>query len=310
MASVLVIMATYNGEEHVEEQIESILEQSDVDVSLYISDDCSTDHTLEICKRYAQANDNIVVSRNDCNKRVAKNFMDALYGADLSSYDYIAFSDQDDVWLPDKLIQAIAAIERSGSGPRLYYSDVLNVDSHLGNPKTEYFPFIPYAKSLKLLLTINWALGCTMVFNRAFADEISSYIPPSWPRIHDVWVHLVALAHGWTVPDLDHSYILRRITGDNQVGMRKFGSLGIRRFLVALRALFSSRDRFSTTAVKYLLEGYWQSLPEESLCVLESFLKLNGSFFGRVRLAFDRDFAGPYSLENTLYRIKMLLGMY
>lgn len=308
--SVLVIMATYNGEKYVGEQIESILAQENVSVQLHISDDCSTDCTYEICVRYASANDNVTVHRNDKNKRVARNFMDVLYGADVAQFDYYAFSDQDDVWLPDKLDQAIAMLQKRSSDAALYYSDVSNVDANLENEKGEYRPFAPYALSLKLLLTVNWASGCTMVFNRAFAEEITSYVPQTWPRLHDGWAHLVALAHGWTVPDLERSYILRRITGDNQVGSRGLGLLSIRRVMTAIRSVLKSRDRFSTTTVEYLLEGYSETLPEESVRTLESFLQLNKSFTGRIRLAFDCGYHGPYPIENALYKIKMLLGMY
>lgn len=308
--SVLVIMATYNGEKYVSEQIESILAQENVSVHLHISDDCSTDRTYEICARYANTNDNVVVHRNDQNKRVARNFMDVLYEADLTRFDYFAFSDQDDVWLPDKLAHAIGMLKKRDPHAALYYSDVLNVDAKLEDGKNEYRPFAPYALSLKLLLTANWASGCTMVFNRAFAKAITSYVPPTWPRLHDGWAHLVALAHGWAVPDLNHAYIMRRITGDNQVGTRGFGFLGIRRLATAARSVLKSRDRFSTTTVEYLLEGYGDTLPEESIRVLESFQRSKRSLFDRIRLSFDSGYCGPYPVENALYRIKMLLGMY
>lgn len=309
--SVLVIMATYNGEKYVSEQIESILSQENVSTRLYITDDCSTDRTYEICTKYASENDNVVVHRNNQNKRVARNFMNVLYETDIAQFDYYAFSDQDDVWLPDKLAHAIAKLDKCSSDAALYYSDVTNVDANLENGRGEYYPFAPYVLSLKLLLTVNWASGCTMVFNRSFAEVITSYVPQTWPRLHDGWAHLVALAHGWTVPDLEHAYILRRITGDNQVGTRGFGLLGARRVMAGFRSVFESRDRcFSTTTVEYLLDGYRETLPEESVRTLESFLQLNKSFTGRIRLALDRGYRGPYPIENALYKIKMLMGMY
>lgn len=309
--SVLVMMATYNGEKYVAEQIESILAQSDVDVHLIISDDCSTDSTYYICQSFERRNSNVVVRRNESNKRVARNFMDMLYGADASAFDYFAFSDQDDYWLPNKLHAAISKMKKAGDGPRLYYSDVTNVDEALRGGKREYFPFARFCESFELLLTVSWASGCTMVFNSLFAKELQKYRPASWPRLHDGWVHLVALSCGWEVPDLENSYLLRRLSGKNQVGDRGFGSVRIDRLRASLSELIKTGfSHYSAVTANYLYDGYADSMGDKNKAILASYLKRLRTFRGRLSLAFDAAYRGPYKIENRLYSLKMLVNYY
>lgn len=309
--SVLVMMATYNGEKYVAEQIESILNQEGVNVSLLISDDCSTDDTVVICRELAKQDNRIQVKEHAENVGVTLNFMNMVYEADSTGFDFFAFSDQDDYWLPEKLISAVSLIETKKDGPHLYYSDILNVDGDLKGDMPEYRSFAPFAGSLKLLFTMNWALGCTMVFNAPFLDLLQLYRPPTWPRIHDVWIHLVALSCRCVVPDLNNAHILRRITGDNVVGAKEWGRIGFKRLLLSTVDFLSRRgDHYSVETAEYLLMGYSTRMPEENRLAVEDFINSSKTFVGRIRLAFDEDFKGPYSNENFLYFIKMLLNFY
>lgn len=309
--SVLVMMATYNGEKYVEEQIESILNQEGVNITLLISDDCSSDDTVAICRNLAKRDNRIQVKENSKNVGVTLNFMNMVFMADPTLFDFFAFSDQDDYWLPKKLISAIREIEKKKDGPYLYYSDILNVDDSLKFGKPEYRPFAPFTGSLKLLFTMNWALGCTMVFNSSFLELLQLYRPPTWPRIHDVWVHLVALSCGCVVSDLNNAYILRRITGDNVVGAKGWGRIGAKRLLRSFADfLAGGNGHYSVVAAEYLLKGYSTQMPEENRLTVEDFINCSKSFAGRIRLAFDKGFKGPYSNENFLYSVKMLINFY
>ena len=143
LPKVLVLMATYNGERYLREQVDSILSQKDVDVTLLITDDCSTDGSYEIAQKYAESDPRVISKRNEANVGVGMNFLNMLYGAEPGQYDYVAFSDQDDVWLDDKLAVACRAIADEAAKPDakrvdpfgipvLYCSDLLNVDIDLG----------------------------------------------------------------------------------------------------------------------------------------------------------------------------------
>ena len=307
---VLVMMATYNGEKYVAEQIDSILAQENVDVTLLISDDGSTDSTVAICDSYSNRYPNVLFKVNSNNKGLSKNFMDMVYQTDSESFDYFAFSDQDDYWMPCKLNKAIEKILSTREGPRLYYSDVLNTNENLDGGAGEYRPFVPYANSFGLLLTINWASGCTMVFNSAFCNKLKQYEPKTWPRIHDGWVHLVALGCGWAVPDLERSFIKRRISANNQVGERNLGSASLSRLLKALKAFFLKRNHDYLNIAQELDKGFKDCLTDNNSELLCQFIASRDNVLKRIEIAFSKSYVGPYSYENLMHVAKAILGVY
>lgn len=308
--SVLVMMATYNGEKYVAEQIDSILAQENVEVTLLISDDGSSDSTPQICAEYSLKFENVIFSVNEKNKGLAKNFMDMLYRTDVLYYDYFAFSDQDDYWLPEKLAKAIGKLNDSGYGPRLYYSDVCNVDENLKGGSLEYGCFAPYSGSMGLLLTINWASGCTMVFNSCFASILQECEPSSWPRYHDGWVHLVARSLNAQVSDLGHSYIRRRISGHNQVGERGLNKISPKRVSVILTAILSPSEHDLTNTASMLLEHYGKYMSNSDRSVVQRFVDGRYSIRKRISMMFDSEFKQPYLLEDVMFKGKMLFNIY
>ena len=99
--SVCVMMSTYNGQRFLREQIDSILNQKDVQVFLWIRDDGSTDDTVEIVEDYMNRANNIFLIKGR-NIGLGCSFMELIYQTP-DTYTYYAFSDQDDIWLEDKL---------------------------------------------------------------------------------------------------------------------------------------------------------------------------------------------------------------
>lgn len=105
--SVSVVMCTYNGEKYIREQLDSIFNQTYPIEKIYIQDDCSTDKTIEIVKEYAKKHSNLFYKINEIQLGVNKNFLKALRQVDT---EYIAISDQDDIWSPNKIEKQILAI--------------------------------------------------------------------------------------------------------------------------------------------------------------------------------------------------------
>ena len=218
MNRVAVLLSAYNGEKFLKEQIDSILLQEGVDLDLYVRDDGSSDNTVSIIKDYSHSYKNVIAYRGG-NLGVGNSFMGLLYKVP-KQYDYYAFSDQDDVWLPDKIQKAIEMIGNIDR-PVLYASNQTVVDRDMKEIGKRYDsdPSVDYRQ----IVSSNMISGCTMVWNAQLNDLLSEEKrrPTSELlecRIHDVWVALAAAVVGTIVYD-SNSYILYRQHEDNVVGV-------------------------------------------------------------------------------------------
>ena len=109
---IAVLLASYNGVKYIKEQVDSILNQKEVDVTIFISDDLSTDKTIEYLQDIYKDFKNIVYLPSGSKFGGAgKNFFRLIRDVDFSSFDFISFVDQDDIWYDDKLIRAINTIK-------------------------------------------------------------------------------------------------------------------------------------------------------------------------------------------------------
>lgn len=111
---VAVLVATFNGSTYIEEQIRSIEMQAGVMVDIYVSDDSSTDHTVQIIESMSLKNLKIIQNKMGGGS-ASQNFFKLLSEVDFEKYDFIALSDQDDIWLREKLISSISALEKSNA---------------------------------------------------------------------------------------------------------------------------------------------------------------------------------------------------
>ena len=201
-------MSSYNGERFIEEQIDSILHQKGVEVSLYIRDDGSTDGTGEILDRYA-AGDNVHVSYGE-NLGVGRSFMSLLYSVP-DGYDYYALSDQDDIWYEDKLITAVRRLDRESG--ILYTSNLECIDG--GGKKLGMKFESGEIRDTGLLSVIcrNRFYGCSLVF----PEELVRLLKDRRPSeklfriiIHDTWICISAAAVGKILYDEEAHIRYRR----------------------------------------------------------------------------------------------------
>lgn len=216
MKKVQVLLSTYNGEKYLREQIDSILNQEYKEITLLIRDDGSTDSTLDILREYTDKYENISYYAGD-NLGVQNSFFDLMKAADKNA-DYYAFSDQDDVWLPEKIKRAVETLEKEVPEKPLLYAS----KTKLVNEKLEIIP----VKIRKYALTPdfgnalveNICTGCTEVFNKELLNLVDNKIP-EFTVMHDWWLYLSAAAFGKVVYDTKAG-ILYRQHRDNEVGMR------------------------------------------------------------------------------------------
>lgn len=118
---VAVLLASYNGVQWIESQIQTILNSRNVSCHIFLSDDGSSDETVAVAQ--AAGLNKLTLLPYDPRGSAGQNFLRLIQDANWEAYDFIALSDQDDLWFPDKLCQAIAAIEDHGLAA--YSSDVL-----------------------------------------------------------------------------------------------------------------------------------------------------------------------------------------
>jgi rhamnosyltransferase len=128
MLKVAVLLASYNGQQYIKKQINSIISQKKVELNLFISDDKSTDSTLEIIQSYCDQYKNIQCINKDRIGGPAKNFYFLLNSINKKNFDYVALSDQDDVWSENRLYHAIDQLQQNEA--LAYSSDVIAVDEN------------------------------------------------------------------------------------------------------------------------------------------------------------------------------------
>lgn len=216
MTSIAVMMSTFNGEAYVEEQINSILNQLNVKISLFIRDDGSKDKTISIISNKINQNPNIHLIQGE-NVGVGNSFMNLLYSTP-DDYDFYAFSDQDDIWESEKICKSIELLKASDK--KLYISNQKCVDKN-GDFLNMRYKSKPPLEVIDVL-SQNRGTGCTMVFNNQFKRLLcEAKRRPSKEilqlRIHDVWVTMVGVLTQSIVYD-NNAYICYRQHENNVVG--------------------------------------------------------------------------------------------
>ena len=214
---VAILLATYQGARFLPAQLDSFVAQTERDWVLYWRDDGSVDETGAIMQSFTAAQDpGRVVQITAPAEWLGPNgsFLALLREAVQDGAPAVAFADQDDVWLPDKLSRALTAIDGEAR-PTLYCSRQLLVDAEL-RPLGESAPLLQ-PPGFPAGLTQNIATGCTLVLNAAAARLVAQSRPPS-STLHDWWSYLVVSAHdGRLIPD-PHPTVMYRQHGANMVG--------------------------------------------------------------------------------------------
>lgn len=222
---ICILMATYNGEHFIEEQIKSILSQTYQNFILLIRDDCSTDNTLNIVNDFISSDSRVVlVSNSSKNLGSNKNFGQLLQYAQHTKCKYFCFSDQDDVW--NKLKLEIMFDELSlheninGSNlPILVYSDLEVVDANLKlinksfmNHQDICHPSHPH----RVLVVQNTVTGCATMFNKSLLNICVNL--PKNIIVHDWWFAVCAATCG-LITYIELPLVKYRQHGNNQIGV-------------------------------------------------------------------------------------------
>ena len=181
---ISVAMATYNGEQFLQEQLDSIFNQNYSDIEIIVCDDCSTDGTWALLKQNEEKDSRLHCYRNSSNLGFKKNFEKAI---SLCKGDYIALSDQDDVWLPNHLSDLLLILGNNSiaCGNSLLIDSFGNSLEKQLNEVDKLYNFSSSKCIYKIIFDRNSFQGASMLMRREFAN---SCLPiPDTISYHDVW---------------------------------------------------------------------------------------------------------------------------
>lgn len=273
-----ILLATFNGEKHLSEQLESIINQTYTNWELYIRDDNSSDNTVAIIKEYCNKDRRIHWIEDDLgNLKSVKNFSTLLEYIKRRD-GYTMFSDQDDVWLPEKIESTLKEMFRlekiySDSTPLLVYTDFVYVDESLRRIESKRNFSATKIKNLKLshLLTQNPAYGCTMMMNKKLVDIVGSI--PDAAENHDHWIALVAAAFG-KISYLPQQTVLYRQHGKNISTQHDYNTTRKR-----FKRIFAGKNFedvcYKIKMAKQFRALYGDKLESEKLKLISAFIDLN-----------------------------------
>ncbi|WP_426441671.1 glycosyltransferase family 2 protein [Bradyrhizobium genosp. P] len=261
-----MLLATFNGAEHIREQLDSIATQSHENWELIVSDDGSADRTVEIVEKFACSVPQSVHLVEGPQKGFWRNFLSLAKHAGLLDAELYAFCDQDDIWLRDKLERAARWFSKGASdSPRLYFTRTELIEEN-GRP-AGLSPLFRRKPSFQNALVQNIGGGNTMVMNKA-ASLLLAQVPDDVTLIaHDWWTYQIVTGAGGTafydsVPSLKY-----RQHGKNLIGSNR----GFSARLFRAVAFASQRMRHWNEVNTATLNGMRGLLCQPALSVLDDF---------------------------------------
>ena len=293
---VLVLLATCNGEKYLRQQLDSIYAQEDVEVSIFATDDGSTDSTIAILEEYKK-NHSLTIHHHGEPHEFTYNFIDAIFANKNTSFDYYAFSDQDDVWMKEKLSSAIEMLKKNSKN--VYSSNLTIVNENLDGETLMNDDSIQRCNKYNAVFE-NVATGCTIVFSKAFLDLLVRYYPKNI-YLHDYWVYLLAIYTDNYIYD-SRSFIKYRQHGCNQIG--DSSKKGVKTYYKR----FKASKGHQRALCEQLLEGYRDIIGEENASIVEVMAGYKKKFSYRWKLMFSRNY--KKRKHNFFKVIKLLLNKY
>lgn len=271
-----IVIATFNGEKYIRQQLDSILNQTYRDIRIIIRDDGSDDDTVLIVKEYEKKNPEkvkLIIDSVKCGSSPS-NFMQAMKN---TSADYIMFSDQDDYWLPIKVqhsLEHMLEIENKvgKDKPVLIFGSYRPVDENLNDiaDNVKKRQEAAYKLNFSSLLVQNYVNGCLMMVNRRLLNMMGEY--DDRILMHDWWAALLAAGAG-EIKHIEEVMMLYRQHGNNVVG-----SVNVKSTRYRLRKLLDPSTRKTADLylkqAKLLCERNNRDLKNENRESLSNFINL------------------------------------
>jgi glycosyltransferase involved in cell wall biosynthesis len=261
LPEVEVLLATFNGAAFLQEFLASLSSQVGVKIHLSVSDDGSTDSTLKIVDSHKHKFESFKIL-NGPRTGPASNFFHLINQA---TQGFVALADQDDVWLPNHLVDSINRLIPTQELPSLTFSSVLEFENNQNREKL--WPIRFPGDDIRTVLTENLARGCTFVLNSAAINLINMHKPKN-AIMHDWWILLLIFSSGrvtWsTNPEVRY-----RLHQNNSVGGKPNLKIRSNRFFKNFR----SRDLSTVRQADELLSNFSWSMSSQKRYEIGSFLR-------------------------------------
>lgn len=299
---IKVLLSAYNGEEYIEEQVDSILNQTYQNMELYIRDDGSADGTLAVLQKYRQDSRIHVIAGENVG------FIDSFFSlvSQCGEADYYAFSDQDDVWFPEKLAMAVEKLEpeenKHPQEPLLYFSNYDFYDGDM-NFRAHAKP-ITQQPTFRNALVECMSLGFNSVFNKAAHDILCENIPKHSCG-HDWWTYMVCVGLGKVIYD-DRPTVCYRRNGKNvSPGGMSFFKFQVWRFKKFFKNHYFRNVR---RQLREYRSFYGDRLSPENQRLLELFCQEHYSLGNAMRKAFYPKRYRTVWTDEIMVRMIFLIG--
>ena len=298
---ITVLLAAWNGESYIEEQLDSILGQDGLelnDLRIVISDDGSTDRTRAILEDYQAQFPEQIVLRHRSAERKERDLADGIPAAagnffwlfsQAGESDYYMLSDQDDVWKPNKIEALLTEmicqeVQKGAEHPILVHSDMEVVDSNLKVIHPSFFQYQkcdPDRTGFSEILVENSVTGGAVMMNRALVKLLEDR--PQACFMHDWWIALAASCFG-TISCVKEPLYLYRQHGNNTLGAKETGS--VKDVAERLERSAQVEENYRKMAAQAHAFGrmYQDQMSDEQKAVLRAYLALRyQSPMGRFR---------------------------
>jgi len=280
-ARIAILLCTYNGEKHLEEQLTSIAQQGLQHIDIWVSDDGSTDTTLELLEHYKERwKKGRFVIKSGPRKGFAANFLSLVCDAKIEA-DFYAYADQDDIWERDKLSRALQALSHFDDKQELLYCSRTTLISESGEMMGVNSPLFSKQPHFRNALVQSLAGGNTMVINHK-TKNLLSRVGMLEIVSHDWWTYmLVTGVGGKVIYDRLPSIRYRQHEG-NEIGANINWSSRFNRVILLLQGRFKKWNELNIEALKKAKNH----LTDQNKKTLEEFEKLrNANFIERLKLA-------------------------
>lgn len=295
----IILMATYNGEKYLEQQLDSIITQTYSDWILLIRDDGSKDKTVTIINDYCKVDSRIHLLKDDKgNVGPLKNF--ELLLCSVSGYDIILFSDQDDIWGESKIEQTIKLFTKDSSEPEMVYTNF----THWDEKKNKEFLAYEMINRLneKNLLIQNWIYGCTMGINSNLL-EICKKIPIE-AKNHDSWIANVAACYG-KITYSSETTIRHRIHDSNVTTTNKNKLIyNVHYFIKSLKKRHEYLNQKKVMVEQLIKLGEKLDKKSMELEIFEEILKTRG--IGSVKLMRENRYEAVTKMQTLLFLLMVI----